>query len=123
MIRKSLSMGFALVIIMGTGTFAAAGNNSDLPNTGEIILARGGHGPGDGTGNGGSGPEDGTGNGSKTGDCVNDMIDNIDSLIARGGNGKGGHGPGDGTGNGGSGPKDGTGNGRKAGDCINDMIG
>lgn len=123
MIRKSLTVGFALVIMMGTGALASAGNVVDLHGNDTIILARGGHGPGDGTGNGGSGPKDGTGHGPKTGDCVNDMIDSADSLIARGGNGNGGHGPGDGTGNGGNGPKDGTGHGPKTGDCVNSMIG
>jgi hypothetical protein len=79
-------------------------------NSVENLFAKGGHGPGDGTGSGGSGPKDGTGNGAKKGTC--NITENLPSLFA-----KGGHGPGDGTGNGGSGPKDGTGNGAKKGTC------
>lgn len=122
MIRKRLSMGCALLFIVGStglawaGTPETAGTTHRMetleiggfaaPNDGGVLLARGGHGPGDGTGNGGSGPRDGSGNGKKSGDCVNDAVQAVDSLLARGGNGQGGHGPGDG-----------TGNGSKSGDC------
>ena len=36
-----------------------------------MILAKGGHGPGNGTGNGGNGPKDGSGFGNKSGTCTN----------------------------------------------------
>ncbi|MFA5907017.1 MAG: hypothetical protein WC836_24025 [Desulfobacula sp.] len=79
----------------------------DLP----LIIAHGGYGPGDGTGNDGEGPGDGTGYGP--GDCETDKIKSHMMFISSRGNAgsgnNGGYGPGDGTGNGGDGPADGTG--------------
>lgn len=46
--------------------------NPVMDTAGEtMILAKGGHGPGDGTGNGGNGPKDGSGHGNKSGTCTN----------------------------------------------------
>ena len=63
--------------------------------TDQIVIAKGGNGPGDGTGNG-------------PGDCAYMSTDNLLILA--------GNGPGDGDGNDGVGPGDGTGNG--PGDCA-----
>jgi len=77
-----------------------------------VVIAHGGNGPGDGTGNGGDGPGDGTGNGP--GDCGSLKSGAVLLLAGNGNAGSGdnnGNGPGDGTGNDGDGPADGTGNG------------
>jgi len=121
MIKRIFKIGCmaVLISIMSFPVWAGSGMNHD----GIDILARGGHCPGDGTGNGGC-PHDGTGNGSKCGGCLFPDADMTDHpvTLSRGGNGgggNGGNGPGDGTGNGGSGPRDGSGNGSKSGTCIN----
>jgi hypothetical protein len=127
---KKMVMAAGIISICFTGGQAVAANTPDNGpgnclsayqlDIGNILLARGGNGPGDGTGNGGEGPGDGTGNGPGTGDCLNINQNDMGSMqIARGGNGNGNgrRGPGDGTGNGGNGPKDGSGNGNRTGDC------
>lgn len=123
---KKMVMAVSIMSICFIGGQAVAENTPDNGpgnclsayqlDMGNMLIARGGNGPGDGTGNGGDGPGDGTGNGPGTGDCLNSYQYDIGSMqIARGGNGR--RGPGDGTGNGGNGPKDGSGNGSRTGDC------
>ena len=117
MLKQICKIG-CLVMVIGFFSMPAWCSNtvgfisSDHP----LIIAHGGNGPGDGTGNGGVGPADGSGNGP--GDCGMNTSDDL-RFIAFGGNAgsgdSGGNGPGDGTGNGGDGPADGTGNGPGAG--------
>lgn len=111
LIRSAFVITLAMVVgIFLTSSPSMAAFSKDASSV--VLAKRGGHGPGDGTGNGGSGPKDGTGYGSKKGSCSFQSNLSIDgSLLA--GKGKGNmNGPGDGTGNGGNGPKDGTGNGK-----------
>ena len=54
-----------VVSLLGIPAWSAT---SDVVVTDQIVIAKGGHGPGDGSGNGGDGPGDGTGNGA--GDCA-----------------------------------------------------
>lgn len=81
----------------------------DMSTDDFLLLARGGHGPGDGAGNGGTGPGDGTGNGSKSGDCPNLETNGIHAplMLARGG------GKGKGKGGGNCGRNSGKGSGKK----------
>jgi len=122
-VMKKMVMAAGIISICFIGGQAVAETASDNgpenclsayhQDMGHILIARGGNGPGDGSGNGGNGPGDGTGNGPGTGDCLNSyQYDIVSMQIARGGNG-----PGDGSGNGGNGPKDGSGNGSRTGDC------
>jgi hypothetical protein len=126
-VMKKMVMAAGVISICFIGGQAVAGNTPDngpgnglsiyQQDMGSMLMARGGNGPGDGTGNGGEGPGDGTGNGPGTGDCMSAYpYDSSSMLFARGGNGNR-RGPGDGTGNGGTGPRDGSGNGSRTGDC------
>lgn len=107
-----IKLGFlAIMIVVFTSTAWSAPSKVQADGANPYVLAKGGHGPGDGTGNGGDGPGDGSGYGP--GDCSDAHSADTMQLFAGhnggGAGGRGGHGPGDGTGNGGNGPKDGTG--------------
>ncbi len=111
--KKICKIGCLMLVLamMSVPTWSSDGANTDADDL--VILARGGHGPGDGTGNGGSGPGDGTGNGSRSGDCPNLKTDVNDDLLIIAGRGNGG-GNGGGRGSGGNG---GRGSGRNGGVC------
>jgi len=126
MLKQICKIVVCLFVSVFLTTPAFSSDNAQIHKDDPSILARGGNGPGDGTGNGGDGPGDGTGNGAPdgAGDCPGAKMDSF-PLFARNGNAgtgeNGGFGPGDGTGNDGDGPADGTGNGAPegAGDCPN----
>ena len=67
MLKKTCVIGCIVLIVglLGTSAWSAT---SGVVATNEIVIAKGGNGPGDGTGNGGEGPGDGTGNGRS--DCA-----------------------------------------------------
>ena len=94
MLKKICEIGCIVLVIglLGTPAWSAT---SGVVATDQIVIAKGGNGPGDGTGNG-------------PGDCAYMSTDNLLILA--------GNGPGDGDGNDGVGPGDGTGNG--PGDCA-----
>lgn len=136
MFKRMFQIGCAVLFI--TVLSFPAWGGTDFHTDSTEVMARGGNGPGDGSGNGGSGPKDGSGHGLRGGGCLfpDAHMPDAPFITARGGNGGGGgggggngggngggtgggHGPGDGTGNGGSGPKDGSGHGSKSGTCIN----
>ena len=52
-----------IVLFVGLLVALAWSAASDATATDQIVIAHGGNGPGDGTGNDGEGPADGTGNG------------------------------------------------------------
>jgi hypothetical protein len=110
--KKLICIVSSLVLVLGITCFPAWSSDTvgvDCTDN-SIILAGGGYGPGNGTGNDGDGPEDGTGNGP--GDCSESLRAGNSVILAHG---DGGHGPGDGDGNDGEGPQDGTGYG--PGEC------
>ena len=105
MLKRICKIGCIVLVVGLLGTYAWSATSS-AGATDQVVIAKGGNGPGDGTGNGGTGPGDGTGNGPGP--------DNGDGNGGTGDNG--GNGPGDGTGNDGEGPEDGSGYG--PGDCA-----
>lgn len=67
MLKKMIKTG-CLVVAAGLLILPAwSADNAAAHSNTNFVLAHGGNGPGDGTGNGGTGPGDGTGNGP--GDC------------------------------------------------------
>ena len=67
MMKKFCKFG-CIILFVGLLSTPAWCVTSDFVATDQIVIAKGGNGPGDGTGNGGVGPGDGTGNGP--GDCA-----------------------------------------------------
>jgi hypothetical protein len=67
MLKKICKIGCIVLVVglLGTPAWSAT---SGIVATDQIVIAKGGNGPGDGTGNGGEGPGDGSGNGP--GDCA-----------------------------------------------------
>ncbi|QTA82188.1 Uncharacteriezd protein [Desulfonema limicola] len=115
MFKRIFQIG-TLVLFISMMSFPSwADNGVNQIDSKTDILARGGYGPGDGTGNGGNGPRDGSGNGSRTGDCLFPDAETVEvpAVLAKGGRGNGG-------GNGGgSGPRDGSGPRGADGTCVN----
>ena len=113
MLKKICKIGCLVLILAMMSVPAWSFNGANMGTDDLVILVRGGHGPGDGTGNSRSGPGDGMGNGSRSGDCPNLKTDvNDDLLIAGRGNGRCSRGNGGGKGSGGNG---GRGSGRNGG--------
>ena len=67
MLKKICKIGCIVLVVGLLSTFAWSAT-SVVVAIDQIVIAKGGNGPGDGTGNGGVGPGDGTGNGP--GDCA-----------------------------------------------------
>lgn len=67
MLKKICGIGCIVLVVSILGT-PVWSTTSGVVEADQIVIAKGGNGPGDGTGNGGVGPGDGTGNGP--GDCA-----------------------------------------------------
>ena len=67
MLKKICKIGCIVLVVCLLGTPAWSAT-SGIVVTDQIVIAKGGNGPGDGSGNGGEGPGDCSGNGP--GDCA-----------------------------------------------------
>jgi len=91
MLKQVYKIGCCVLVLGLLGIPAWGLENDGMMSTGALILAHGGNGPGDGTGNGGDGPGDGTGNGAPdgAGTCPDARVDSVPFFAANGNAGRG----------------------------------